>query len=52
MFSNKNILIKICENLPNKTKVDDNIAAFNECVISHIEIKVKGIRDPPKIVQN
>lgn len=51
MELSKNKLIKR-KYLPNKTNVDDNIAAFNECVISQIEIKVNGISDPPRIVQN
>lgn len=38
--------------LPNNINADDNIAEFNECVISQTEIKVKGINDPPKIEQN
>jgi len=39
-------------NSPNKTKEADKVAAFNECVISQIDIKVNGIKAPPKIVQN
>lgn len=39
-------------NLPNNISADDIAAAFNECVISQIEIKVNGINEPPKMEQN
>lgn len=49
-FNSKHFLSKLY--LPNSTKEADKVAAFNECVISQIDINVNGIKAPPKIVQN